>query len=154
MKKWAEKFYKGKAWRRARLAYLIKKNYVCERCGLHATLVHHRIYLNESNINEPSIALDEKNFEALCDRCHQHEHHKSTAVSDGYFFDENGDLKEKPGSPLFFEKGLICYDRMPHLRTIKRGNIGFLERDKAFLHNYKKTSRRKRKRWGKMKNNT
>lgn len=95
MKKWAEKFYKGKAWRRARQTYLIKQNYVCERCGMHATLVHHKIYLTQDNINLSAVSLHEENFEALCERCHQHEHHKSAGLADGYYFDERGDLQKK-----------------------------------------------------------
>lgn len=58
-----------------------KVNHLCERCkaeGIYepARIVHHKIYLNESNYRDPSIALNFDNLEALCDLHHNREHHK------------------------------------------------------------------------------
>lgn len=36
--------------------------------------VHHKIRLTKENINEPSIALNFDNLEALCEQCHDKEH--------------------------------------------------------------------------------
>lgn len=92
MKEWAAWFYKSDKWKKVRLAYLVSCNYMCERCGRPAEMVHHKQYLNEDNINDPEISMGFGNLEALCDRCHQHEHHRSQAVRDGLCFDANGQL--------------------------------------------------------------
>ena len=45
-------------------------------------MVHHKIYLTEQNINDPRIALDFGNLEALCRQCHEEEH-ASTGTGGG-----------------------------------------------------------------------
>jgi hypothetical protein len=55
-------------------------------------MVHHKVYLTENNITGPEIALGFENLEALCDTCHQLEHHKGEAVPDGMYFDAEGML--------------------------------------------------------------
>ena len=92
MKPWAEKFYKGKAWQEVRNAYYISKHGICERCGKPGDIVHHKIYLNPSNINNPEISLNFDNLELLCIDCHNKEHSAKLPVVDGLAFDENGDL--------------------------------------------------------------
>lgn len=39
-----------------------------------ASLVHHRIHLNNENINDPSITLNFDNLEAVCLDCHNKIH--------------------------------------------------------------------------------
>lgn len=87
MQDWAKGFYKSKRWQHARAAYLKSRQELCERClrrGLitPATMVHHKIYLTEQNINDPRIALDFGNLEALCRQCHEEEH-ASTGTGGG-----------------------------------------------------------------------
>ncbi len=56
-----------------------KVNWLCERClkegvAEPAVIVHHKIYINEDNIHDPSITLNFDNLEALCMRHHNEEH--------------------------------------------------------------------------------
>lgn len=90
----AKAFYNSKEWKNSRKAYIASKFGICERCGKpNAKQVHHKKYLNESNINDPSITLDFNNFELLCDTCHQKEHNeKYSPTLWGLDFDESGDL--------------------------------------------------------------
>lgn len=74
-------FYKSKAWELCRKSYLSEHS-LCERCYAKgyitpAKIVHHKIYLSEKNINDPSITLNFDNLEALCLECHNKEHFKS-----------------------------------------------------------------------------
>jgi 5-methylcytosine-specific restriction endonuclease McrA len=64
--------------------------YICERCGEPAKIVHHKTYINRDNINDTSITLSWDNLEALCQDCHNKEHHK--ADTRRYSFDENGNV--------------------------------------------------------------
>ncbi len=66
------------AWRRARKAYIDKRIAIdggmCETCHEElGKIVHHKIWLNDVNVNDLSIALDEKNFRYDCQTCHNRE---------------------------------------------------------------------------------
>lgn len=72
------RFYHSKAWETCRLSYLTTHS-LCERClakGLivPARIVHHKIYLDDSLVNNPEIALNHENLEAVCIDCHNKEH--------------------------------------------------------------------------------
>ena len=100
MKAWAERFYNSKAWRYCRKTFLQTKDYNCERCGtiddpIFADVAHHRIYLTRENINDPGISLSWNNLEALCQKCHNEEHH-SRRDTPRYAFDRNGVLVLPP----------------------------------------------------------
>ena len=74
-----QSFYKTPEWKSARAAYLSAAGYLCERClkrGLisPATVVHHRIYMNDETIKDPALRTGWKNLEALCWSCHELEH--------------------------------------------------------------------------------
>jgi 5-methylcytosine-specific restriction enzyme A len=92
MKPWAKSFYKGKAWRQCRDAFFISKLGLCERCGGPGKIVHHKVYLTQDNINDPSISLNFNNLELLCQDCHNKEHHGGKATRDDVMFDESGNL--------------------------------------------------------------
>ena len=51
MKAWAKSFYLSAAWEKTRAAYLMSQDYICERCGQPAKIVHHKRWLNRENIN-------------------------------------------------------------------------------------------------------
>ena len=85
-----EGFYKSRAWRRLSAAYMDSQAYICERCGAPATICHHRQWLDGANVNEPEIALNPNNLEALCDACHNAEHGLRHDVA---IFDGSGDVK-------------------------------------------------------------
>lgn len=71
--RFAHDFYCGVEWRKCRAAFL-RKNPLCERCGMPAEQVHHIIKLTPENIKDPAIALSFDNLEALCANCHREEH--------------------------------------------------------------------------------
>lgn len=66
MKAWAKSFYLSAAWEQTRAAYLMSQDYICERCGQPAKIVHHKRWLNRENINDISVTLCWDNLEALC----------------------------------------------------------------------------------------
>jgi len=75
-------FYNSAAWNKCRAEYLSIVGGLCERClkkGLvvPARIVHHKEYINTNNITDPSVLLSHKNLEALCQECHNEEHHKN-----------------------------------------------------------------------------
>ena len=91
MKEWAEWFYNSVQWRKTSKAYLDSQDNICERCGKPAKLAHHKTYLTKTNINNTYISLNWDNLEALCQDCHNKEHHKNKNKA-RYKFDENGNL--------------------------------------------------------------
>ena len=120
VQEWAKRFYKSAAWQSTRDAYLAAHDGMCERCAAAgrlfvpvgnriierhvepgettaATVVHHRKYLTRRNIKDPAIALGWDNLEALCQTCHNREHHAADAAPHErpYYFDENGRPQKK-----------------------------------------------------------
>ena len=75
MKSWAKAFYLSASWQQVRKSYLISQDYICERCGNPAKIVHHKKHLDKDTINIPDISLSHDNLEALCQDCHNREHH-------------------------------------------------------------------------------
>lgn len=74
-KEFAKAFYKSKAWRRCRKAYIDKRVMIdggmCEECHKQlGYIVHHKIKLTPKNINNPNIALNLSNLAYLCKDCH------------------------------------------------------------------------------------
>ena len=99
MKPWAEKFYSSEAWKTTRESFLLSKNFLCERCStdsnpVPATIAHHKIWLTKQNINDPAVALSHSNLEALCQDCHNKEHHRTQKLC--YRFDANGNILPSP----------------------------------------------------------
>lgn len=91
MKAWASCFYISRSWEETRAAYLMSQDYICERCGQPAKIVHHKRYLTRENINDPSVTLAWDNLEALCQDCHNREHHKRMKRG-RCRFDEDGNI--------------------------------------------------------------
>lgn len=91
-KDYARSFYDSKAWKNAQAAYMASQNYVCERCGNAARIVHHIKYITPANINDVHITLDWANLEALCMDCHNAEHISGEICIEGTAFNSNGDL--------------------------------------------------------------
>jgi 5-methylcytosine-specific restriction endonuclease McrA len=103
MREFAKHFYKSKAWRECRAAYIIKVHGLCERCSAGGKIVHHKIYLNESNIDDPYVTLSHDNLELLCHDCHNREHFAGkVAIASGLSFDEDGNIiSSRQGPPGF-----------------------------------------------------
>lgn len=81
-KPFAKKFYSSFAWYTCRNAYAKKAHYLCENClrrGIYrpGEIVHHKIELDPTNINNPEIALSFDNLELLCRECHAERHRMS-----------------------------------------------------------------------------
>ena len=73
-----KEFYKTGAWKKARRAYIASREAVdggiCEVCGVEpGKIVHHKIWLDDSNCNDPNISLNPKNFMYECQTCHNKE---------------------------------------------------------------------------------
>ena len=89
-------FYNSRKWRQLSRAFLLSKNYICERCGTPAEIAHHRKYLTAANVNDPTISLNPENLEALCLACHNTEHFADGGtVAPGLAFDGDGNLIKK-----------------------------------------------------------
>ena len=71
------------------------QNYICERCGGLAVICHHKIWLNESNVDDPMMTYNWDNLEALCIDCHNKEHFGSKSIDDELMFDDNGNMIKK-----------------------------------------------------------
>lgn len=89
----AKRFYKSKAWQQCRQSYIAMVHGLCERCEQPGLILHHKIYIDSKNINDPSITLNHDNLEYLCQTCHNREHFKrNSAIRDGFGFDSAGNL--------------------------------------------------------------
>lgn len=93
-KKFAKKFYNSASWKKAQAVYRAMKYGICERCGSpNGTIVHHKIHIDESNIDDVNVTLNFDNFELLCQDCHNHEHHSThKATVNGLRFNSKGEL--------------------------------------------------------------
>ena len=75
MKPYAKQFYHSDKWQNCRKAYIQQRMLidggVCEECHKEqGYIVHHKIYLNENNINNPLISLNPDNLMYVCKKCH------------------------------------------------------------------------------------
>lgn len=86
-------FYHSPQWRRLSRAFLLSRNYICQRCGAPAEIAHHKQHLTAANVNNPEISLNPDNLEALCLACHNAEHFSAGgATAAGLAFDGDGNL--------------------------------------------------------------
>lgn len=101
-------FYKSKQWKSVKNTIWIKQNLLCAKChkpvyvdGLSDFLpkekrrigiVHHKIWLDDTNINDESITLNEDNLEGVCKECHENIHHANMSCRDDVMFDDEGNL--------------------------------------------------------------
>lgn len=73
-----KQFYKSQLWRKARQAYIDYRLAIdgglCEVCHEEPGLiVHHTIWLDDVNCNDPDISLNPKRFKYECQTCHNKE---------------------------------------------------------------------------------
>lgn len=86
--------YKSKRFQKVRRLYFIKVKGLCERCYRNniinsAKILHHKEYITEHNYMNDDIFFSEWNFEALCQDCHNKEHHRECS---DYEFNQNGEI--------------------------------------------------------------
>jgi len=92
-----KQFYKSKAWLRARQAYI---NYrmaidggLCEQCKEEPGLiVHHTIWLDDDNCNDPDISLNPKRFKYECQTCHNKERDPRKATPGRCLYGPGGEI--------------------------------------------------------------
>jgi hypothetical protein len=92
-----KQFYKTQAWRRARQAYIDERVAVdggmCEVCHTELGLiVHHKIWLNDKNCNDPDISLNPNNFRYECQTCHNKEVDPRKATPGRCMYGPNGEI--------------------------------------------------------------
>lgn len=80
-RKFAESFYKSKAWETCRAGYIKSVGGLCEDClakGIYTPgdTVHHIEHITQQNINNPEITLNWNNLRLVCRQCHADEHKK------------------------------------------------------------------------------
>ena len=93
MKPYAEQFYKSQEWQKCRNAYMKKVGGLCEDCLAEGRInpaeeVHHKVFLNMYNINDPNVTLNWDNLVALCREHHRQRH--SGRPKPRYAIDEKG----------------------------------------------------------------
>lgn len=104
-------FYNSKVWKQVKKSIWLKQNLLCNRCGKpvyvdglsewlpkdkrRTGIVHHKIYLDDTNVYDDNIAIDESNLEGICKDCHEEEHHQDQVTRSGLMFNENGELIKK-----------------------------------------------------------
>lgn len=74
-KDYAKAFYNSKRWQQCRDSYIAYRisvdGGVCEECGRQqGYIVHHKVALTQSNINDPNVSLDHKKMKYVCKECH------------------------------------------------------------------------------------
>ena len=77
-KEWAIGFYKSKAWKKCRTAYIRHRQSIdggiCEVCKEKVGyIVHHTVLLTPENINNPDISLNHNLLRYDCKDCHDKE---------------------------------------------------------------------------------
>lgn len=83
------RFYNSPQWKKVRALYKLHKHNICERCGGIGYFVHHKVYIDKSNIFNPEVTLNFDNLELLCKNCHNKEHFELAE------FTSDGQLKEQ-----------------------------------------------------------
>lgn len=92
-----KQFYKSVAWRRARKAFIDYRLSIdgglCEVCKVEPGLiVHHKIWLDDINCNDPDISLNPNNFMYECQTCHNKERDPRTATPGRCLYSATGEV--------------------------------------------------------------
>lgn len=97
----ADKFYHTKRWQKCRKAYIARRIAIdgglCEVCHEElGYIVHHKIWIDETNINNPEVTLNHSNLRYECLACHNQEERNGgrrlAERENRYVFDANGDI--------------------------------------------------------------
>lgn len=92
-REFAKEFYGSKLWHDTRKLVLMRDGFLCTRCGMLAEEVHHKIFLNPSNINDLSVSVNPDNLISLCHNCHTQLHaeaEQTSHVLPTYHFSDDG----------------------------------------------------------------
>ncbi len=105
MKEYAEKFYKSGAWKQCRNAYAKSRGGLCEIClskGMivPGEIVHHKIHITPSNINDLNVVLNWDNLQLVCRGCHAEIHNGAEfGAARRYDVDPFGRVTVRPDIP-------------------------------------------------------
>ena len=80
-REFAKSFYKTPQWKKTRDLYAKSVGNICEICWANGQIkageiVHHKIHLDETNINNPGVTLAWSNLQLVCRDCHAMLHKK------------------------------------------------------------------------------
>ena len=92
-----KQFYKSKAWKIARKAFIDYRVAIdgglCQVCGEElGKIVHHTIWLDDVNCNDPNISLNQKLFLYECQTCHNKESDPRKATKSRCLYGPNGEI--------------------------------------------------------------
>ena len=95
---YAKPFYDSLAWQRCRKSYIANRIKIdgglCEACHSRiGFIVHHKIMIDESNVNDVNVTLNHDNLQYVCKFCHDRmEGHfiKSNEQKIRYIFNRDG----------------------------------------------------------------
>ena len=90
----ARKFYDSAVWKKCRASYIASVFGLCERCRRPGTILHHKVEINDDNINDPEVTLNHANLAFFCIECHNSIHQKYGVTREDVRFDERGQLVE------------------------------------------------------------
>lgn len=88
-------FYHTSEWKKLRQAVLDRDGGMCVVCGQRASVVHHVVPVDDSNITDPYVVWSMDNLVSVCPLCHGAIHAKlsgASATADGWIFDDEGNL--------------------------------------------------------------
>ncbi len=97
-KKYAQKFYLSKQWKKCRASFIAKRVAIdgglCEHCGKKlGYIVDHIKEITPLNINDPEITLNHDNLQYLCLECHNKKTFKKySSVKEGLSFNKQGEI--------------------------------------------------------------
>ena len=102
-------FYNSKLWKSVRRSVWIKQNLLCAVChkpvyvdgiseylpkeSRRTGIVHHKIWLDNNNIENDDITINENNLIGVCKECHENIHHANMSCRKDMMFDEDGNIK-------------------------------------------------------------
>lgn len=92
-----KQFYKSQEWKRARWAYIAYRialdGGLCEVCHEELGLiVHHEIWLDDINCNDPDISLNPIHFKYECQACHNKERDPRKATPGRCIYGPDGEV--------------------------------------------------------------
>ena len=92
-----KQFYRSRAWKLARQAYINARlaldGGLCEVCHEEPGLiVHHTIWLDDVNCNDPEVSLNPRLFKYECQTCHNKEKDPRIATPGRCLYGPDGEI--------------------------------------------------------------
>lgn len=92
-----KQFYKSGEWKNARKSFIDNRMAMdggtCQICGMEpGVIVHHKIWLDDVNCNDPEISLNPDNFLYECQTCHNKERDPRRATPGRCLYGSNGEI--------------------------------------------------------------